>query len=82
MGVGSIVDTNHEGETKNPTEREALNRLDKWKPSRRKAPEDLTREREEREEKEREERLAKEAEREARAEQIRLSVVTDESNPS
>lgn len=38
MGVGSVLDTHHEGEVKNPTEDKALGRLANWEPSTRKSP--------------------------------------------
>ena len=44
MGVGSVLDTHHEGETKKPTEERALNRLDNWESSARKSPLDFFRE--------------------------------------
>lgn len=75
--VGSVLDTRHEGETKKPTEQAVLSRLEKWAPLKRKNPDDFVREREEREERERNERIAKEAEREARDEQIRSSIVPE-----
>jgi hypothetical protein len=47
LGVGSIINPEHEGPTKRPTESRA--KLDEWSPKTSKTPEDLRREREERE---------------------------------
>lgn len=78
MGVGSVVDTHHEGETKKPTEEKALSKLDGWSPFKRKNPDDFVRERGEREEKERAARLADDVARESRAAQACLSIIEED----